>query len=209
MTIEKMTLVDIDYKPNLVKQYTEWTKADEALSLAKYQRYADGFCKDHDLDPIRVVFNGRLKGALARFISYTDGHYPYIDMNKTQAVMDYKFNKDTMSNHLLHELTHYQVYKAGKGFHDGQADFERQLLINGASASGYTNKHKIVSNVPMIAYKVMDEYIAVDKDSNIRDRWLHKHSKNASYKGNYTCEGVSVVIARVGFKIILSKSDLK
>lgn len=163
--------------------YFKFTAKEQREQLARYQAYADSFCKAHGLAKIPVVFNGRVKIALGRFV--VRGFSFSIELNKLQAVIAYRRGEDTLLPTLLHELTHYQVYIGGGNFDDGAADFEQALAANNAPSSGATRKAKRSTHAVLEYYTVCDVYRFTTEEGVVKDTKIVEHTTTQAYKGRY------------------------
>lgn len=74
------------------------------------------------------------------------------------ALHDGQEGLEAILDTLKHELVHYVLFKTGKKFHDGDADFESELARLDIGASGATNKKLVKSKKVNTWYKVVDIY---------------------------------------------------
>ena len=200
MIISKQAILDIDYTSE-VKAYTEWDRDTEFIQLCKYQKFANEFCTERGLRGIKVQFNGRVKRALGRYVQRYSGEY--IELAKSQAIIDYKLGKHNLIDTLIHELTHYQVKCQGGDYADGSADFEHELAVNGGSSSGSTKTWRKETTVPLHYLSLWDVYTAYSKENGERVAVVHeKHSKAEKFmNGSYTVKGIRVNLKRTGFVV--------
>lgn len=200
MIISKQTILDIDYTSE-VKAYTEWNRDTEFVQLCNYQKFANEFCTERGLRGIKVQFNGRIKNSLGRYVQrYSE---EYIELAKSQAIIDYKLGKHNLIDTLIHELTHYQVKCQGGDYADGSVDFEHELAVNGGSSSGSTKTWRKETPVPLQYTSLWDVYTAYSKENGERVAVVHeKHSKAEKFvNGSYTVKGIRVNLKRTGFVV--------
>jgi len=199
MDVKKQTILKEAYTPQ-VKRYTAWDFDTEFRQLCKYQTIANQFTRAHGLPGITVKFNGRLKKALGMF---TTGREQYIDLNKEQAIMDYRLGTDLIVPILIHELTHFQVKCEGGNYDDGAYDFEHALAVNGASSSGTTREAVQQTSVALHYHYAYDLYTATDALTGAFVGNMYKvHTIKESYhNGRFTMNGVPVNLKRTGFVI--------
>ena len=123
-----------------------------------------------------IKIDGRLKNSLGYFRHY--GNNPGI----ITSIKCIKFSKDLFLYYpdeeikkvILHELTHYVLYKRGiKEYHDGEKFFEREIKrVNSASTNCIPHHGKIYKIYCPSCKKIIGETIKKRKANNIVNNYL-------------------------------------
>lgn len=87
----------------------------------------------------KILIDGRVKNSLGYFRHYGDfpGVGSSIDFIKFSKDLFMYYSEDEIKKVILHELTHYVLYKKGvKEYHDGEKTFENEIKrVNSVSTN--------------------------------------------------------------------------
>lgn len=134
--IEAKPIVDLKYfyklgSPSVI--YTDDLKTDEDL-----RNYAIKFLKDNYNDTLDIpiefnkVYNENCNETIYGMTTFEDGKATGIVIDSNLV-----YNNDSVQieRTLIHELLHLVLNQQGKGYQDGQADFENEVIKQGASSN--------------------------------------------------------------------------
>jgi len=176
-----------------VKNLTRLTPIERRQAVKDLTAFSKKFLKHMDFKlTIPIVIEPRLKRAMGSFHSRDDESL-CIKISENQLALSIHYNHiEMILATLKHELIHYVLFEQGKGFKDGQADFEQALAKYGATASWATPESKIKTSKGS-CFTIFDVYqgINMKDDTDIIEIAL-THTKNLQHgyvtkkRGNYT-----------------------
>lgn len=108
------------------------------------------------------------------------------------ALHDEKDGVEAILDTLRHELVHYAMFEQGRGYKDGDIDFESKLKELGVGSSGATSEDRRLNKSLNIWYEIIDVY----KSRTSEKEYHNNHTKK---KKSWIGERVSVKIVKSAF----------
>lgn len=101
----------------------------------KIQEVVNKFLEDNFLfvEPVKVQLSERTAKAQCRQDWAGDSYIEFND--KAWIEMGVANNKEEILNTVIHECLHHALRCEGRGFHDGDLDFEQELICFGANSN--------------------------------------------------------------------------
>lgn len=202
MKKETQMIVDAPYSEDIVKKFTTVKKGVLDKLVDYYQNEASKFIKANGIQAIPpVTLNGRIKKTLGMY-SIPCG----IELNKSQAILDYVNGTNLMLDTLHHECCHYICAYNGLDDRDGSDDFENMLAQNNVASSGSTREYNRASKKALEFYLIKDKYVIVNSRTNKElSSITYNHTKKPKYSdvSDLVYKGcIPVKLNRVGFTVV-------